>query len=230
MIKVFVFIKKLPHLTDEQFHAHWRHPHGTLTFRMPQLLGYVQNHGIGARPTLPGLPSTPYLGVPVIQLASIADLEAMAADPRYKPLQEDALLLYDQQDVVWLVMNPDGEHAQNPPSPPGGHVINALLLLRRSPQCHAEQFQRGARELSTALQAAAGHGCESRLSLPDPAYYAGKDAPPFDALIEMRFQQIDAFEKGWEARATQELLSTAKGSLLDSAQTFGFLAQEERFI
>jgi hypothetical protein len=229
LIRVFVLIKKLPHLTDEQFHAHWRHPHGTLTLRMPQLLGYVQNHGIGARPMLPGLPSTPYLGVPVIQLASIADLEAMAADPRYKPLHEDALLLYDQQDVVWLVMNPDGERAQSS-APPGSHMINALLLLRRSPQCPAVQFQRGVRELSAALQAAAGHGCESRLSLPDPAFYDGKDAPRFDALIEMRFEQIASFEKGWAASATGDLLSTAQRSLLDPLQTCGFLAQEERFI
>lgn len=228
MIKVFVFIKKLPHLTDEQFHAHWRHPHGTLTLRMPQLLGYVQNHGIGSRPTLPGLPSTPYLGVPVIQLASIADLGAMAADPLYKPLHDDALLLYDQQDVVWLVTNP--QPSARSPALPGGPIINAMLLLRRASNRPAEQFQRDIRELSAALPTAAGNGCESRLSLPDPAFYAGTDKPRFDALIEMRFAQIDSFEKGWSSPATQELLSTAQRSLLDSSQTFGFLAQEERFI
>ena len=229
MIKVFVFIKKLPHLTDEQFHAHWRHPHGTLTLRMPQLQGYVQNHGIGARPTVPGLPSTQYLGVPVIQLASVADLESMAADPLYKPLYEDALLLYDQQDVVWLVMKPDGQPVPNSP-PSSGPIVNALLLLRRAAQCPDEEFRRGIRALSAALPMAAGNGCESRLSLPDPDYYAGKDAPRFDALIEMRFMQLDAFDKGWAQHATQDLWSTAKRSLLDASQTSGFLALEERFI
>ena len=80
------------------------------------------------------------------------------------------------------------------------------------------------------MQKAAGNGCESQLNVPDPVYYAGKDAPPFDALIEMRFAQIDSFEKGWAVHATRDLLATAKGSLLDSSQTCGFLAQEERFI
>ena len=48
MIKIFVMINKQPHMTDEQFHAHWRHPHGTLTCRVPQIRAYVQDHGISS--------------------------------------------------------------------------------------------------------------------------------------------------------------------------------------
>lgn len=46
MFKVFGFIARRPDLTAEEFHAHYRHPHGTLARAMPTLLSYTQSHQI----------------------------------------------------------------------------------------------------------------------------------------------------------------------------------------
>lgn len=46
MLKVFGFIARRPDLTAEQFHAYYRHPHGTLARGMPTLLSYTQAHQI----------------------------------------------------------------------------------------------------------------------------------------------------------------------------------------
>jgi hypothetical protein len=46
MIKVFGFIARRPDLTAEQFHDHYRHPHGTMARHMPTLLSYTQAHQI----------------------------------------------------------------------------------------------------------------------------------------------------------------------------------------
>lgn len=43
MLKVFALLTKLDALDRAGFGAHWRHPHGTLTKRMPQVRRYVQN-------------------------------------------------------------------------------------------------------------------------------------------------------------------------------------------
>ena len=49
MIKVSAFLPKRADLTDEQFHAHWRHPHGDLAVRTQRIRRYVQLHGIARR-------------------------------------------------------------------------------------------------------------------------------------------------------------------------------------
>ena len=182
MITIFVLIKKLPHMTDEQFHDHWRHPHGTLTHRIPQICDYVQNHGIGAKPSLPGLESTAHLGVPAIKVEQLSDLDAMFLEPEYKPLQDDSLILYDQTDVIWLVTQQKTwrrpQELENVPSP-----VNALLFLRRSSGCPAAEFALRAEQMAASLCAAASDPCGCRVSLPALEYYAGKEAPPFDAVV-----------------------------------------------
>lgn len=46
MFKVFGFLARRPDIAPEQFHAHYRHPHGTLAREMPTLLSYTQSHQI----------------------------------------------------------------------------------------------------------------------------------------------------------------------------------------
>ena len=225
MIRVFVCIRKLAHLSDEQFHAHWRHPHGTLTRRLRQLRGYVQCHGIGP---LPGLTTTPYLGVPMIWLDGLADLAAMTADPAFAPLQADALLLYDQQDVVWMIMR------ELPSQPDAGlearrDCLNALLLLRRASRCGAADFGKGLEELRDSLRDALAGRAQCRISLPEPAAYAAAPCA-YDALLEVRFAERADFGRLWGADAVRTALTRAFAGAVDRDASRGFLGQEERFI
>jgi hypothetical protein len=66
MIKTYAFIVKKAGLSDEQFHAHWRDPHGVMTARIPYFVRYLQNHGVGEECRLAPFPPVPFRGVPVI--------------------------------------------------------------------------------------------------------------------------------------------------------------------
>lgn len=230
MIRVFVCIKKLAHMSDEQFHAHWRHPHGTLTRRMKQLRGYVQSHGIGAVPTVPGLSPTPYLGVPMIWLDGLADLAAMTADPEFIPLREDALLLYDQQDVVWLVTREieGGDAADREWD--RMDCVNALLLLRRAPGRTAAEFERGLREFQHALRSTLAGRAQSRASLPETDFHGAAVPAAYDALVEVRFADEAACARLWRHEAVQAAVQRMFATVADHDSSRGFLGREERFI
>ena len=47
MIKLFALIPKLPGITDEKFHSHWRDPHGELAKHITEMR---QNMGPGVVP------------------------------------------------------------------------------------------------------------------------------------------------------------------------------------
>ncbi len=50
-VKVFCFFARRPDLTEQQFHDHWRHPHGTMAKRITSVRRYVQAHAVGDQPT-----------------------------------------------------------------------------------------------------------------------------------------------------------------------------------
>jgi len=46
MTKMFATIPRKQGLTAQQFHDHWRHPHGTVTRKISTITAYVQSHKI----------------------------------------------------------------------------------------------------------------------------------------------------------------------------------------
>ena len=46
MIQFFALIKRKPGVTKQEFHDHWRHPHGTMGRHIPSLREYLQAHQI----------------------------------------------------------------------------------------------------------------------------------------------------------------------------------------
>src|SRR3546814_8228516 len=51
-IKILATIPRRKDISEQQFHDHWRHPHGTLSKKIACLRGYVQSHRI-VSPLLP---------------------------------------------------------------------------------------------------------------------------------------------------------------------------------
>src|SRR3546814_13761873 len=51
-IKILATIPRRKDISEQQFHDHWRHPHGTLSKQIACLRGYVQSHRI-VSPLLP---------------------------------------------------------------------------------------------------------------------------------------------------------------------------------
>ncbi|MGV6876275.1 EthD domain-containing protein [Pseudochelatococcus sp. B33] len=69
-IKMFVTIRSKPHLSKQQFHDHWRHPHGTWGRGIRNLTSYVQSHRI----------DTPHLGAAQAELDGVVEVGLETAE------------------------------------------------------------------------------------------------------------------------------------------------------
>lgn len=226
-VKVFAFIAKRADLSDEQFHAHWREPHGRLAKKVPQIRRYHQNHGIGAVPTVPGLAPTPYLGIATIWVADLVKLGAIYGDPGYVEIHEDELNLLDRNQLIWLVTREwviaPGPRADDLDFTP----TKAQLLLKRRADVPVADFEAAiGRIASGGRRKTAAIAATYALAFADA--YPSVDRPPFDAVIELSYQDSARFEKAWRRSGSALLERLAKVADLDASR--GFLAREERVI
>ena len=127
MIKTYAFIVKKAGLSDEQFHAHWRDPHGVMTARIPYFVRYLQNHGVGPGCRLPSFPPVPFRGVPVIWTRGLEDLAAAAEHPDWPPLAADGGLFYEVEQLAFVPCRETAERGSDPG--PGPHT-KAMVFLR----------------------------------------------------------------------------------------------------
>ncbi|MFZ9061757.1 MAG: EthD domain-containing protein [Steroidobacteraceae bacterium] len=127
MIKTYAFIVKKAGLSDEQFHAHWRDPHGVMTTRIPHFVRYLQNHGVGPDCRLPPFPAVPFRGVPVIWTRGLEDLAAAAEHPDWPPLAEDGGLFYEVDQLAFVPCRETAERGGDPG--PGPHT-KAMVFVR----------------------------------------------------------------------------------------------------
>lgn len=132
MIKTYAFIVKKAGLSDEQFHAHWRDPHGVMTARIPHFVRYLQNHGMGPDCRLPGFPPVKFRGVPVIWTAGLEDLAAAAEHPDWPPLAADGGLFYELDQLAFVPCR-EGAELGNDPGPGPHH--KAMLFCRQQGAC-----------------------------------------------------------------------------------------------
>jgi uncharacterized protein (TIGR02118 family) len=226
-VKVYAFIVKKHGLTDEQFHAHWREPHGRLTKKVPQIKRYLQNHGIGSVPTVPGLAPTPYLGIPTIWVENVGKLEEINRDPGFVEVHEDELNLLERDQLAWLITREtviaDGPAQDDISSIP----TKVMLLLKQKHGISEGQFRSQIASTATTADRLRGSG-RVTYALPAAEAYTTESRPPFDGVIEISFANDRACSKAWE-RHGQEIL-TALASAADIGASRGFLAHEERVI
>lgn len=214
-MKAMAFLVKLPELTDAAFFAHWRHPHGTMTRRIPQFRRYVQNHRIG---DVPGLAGGDWLGVPAIWVDDLASLAAAQAHPDYAPLDADGDKMYIRDRALWLVGDETvlaGQQAGADTMP-----VKAMLLIGDgSTPIAADAADELARRLADALPDSAG----ASATVPaDPTAHSA-----CAALVEISFPDRAAFDAAWgDGDAVLPLIADAA----DLSSCHGLLVREERVI
>lgn len=110
MIKLTFCLRRLPHLTREEFQTYWREQHAPLVAKHAEVLGilrYVQNHtaydemNAGMQASRGGPPS--YDGVAELWFESEA---AMAANTSEAAAKAGAELLEDEKKFIDLANSP----------------------------------------------------------------------------------------------------------------------------
>jgi hypothetical protein len=81
MIKFFALIPRAESVTSQEFHDHWRHPHGSMGRPIPSMVSYVQSHHIPS--DLFGLNQTTYEGIAETEFDTLADALDFGTEPQY---------------------------------------------------------------------------------------------------------------------------------------------------
>src|SRR3546814_17636131 len=81
-IKILATIPRRKDISEQQFHDHWRHPHGTLSKKIACLRGYVQSHRIVS----PLLPDTQlaYDGITELWYDRLDDAPNLGTEPAHR--------------------------------------------------------------------------------------------------------------------------------------------------
>lgn len=81
MIKMIGVVAPRQGMSDQHFHDHWRHPHGTYVMQINLVRGYVQCHCIDSAVVGPNL--TGFAGVAELNFDSIEESQRFATHPTY---------------------------------------------------------------------------------------------------------------------------------------------------
>jgi uncharacterized protein (TIGR02118 family) len=187
LIKLFGLIPRRVDISNEQFHAHWATTHRELALRIRALRRYVQSHRVAGE--IPGLPSAIYEGVAEVWLEDVPTAVALAEDPDYTDhakLDEPNFSDVDRHAVIVA-----REHVLRNAGSIGKHEpgVKAIFLLRA-----ADGFDLGG--LPAGLMDDMGPS-RAVLAIPVAESYADGDAPPYDAVLELSFDDRRAFERAW---------------------------------
>lgn len=225
MIKVFALIPRRPDVPVEEFHDHWRHPHGDLALRITTMQGYLQSHRLASPGG--GLEDPPYEGIAEVWFEDLATAAGMGEDPDYiEGCHADEPLFIDVDRLAFLMTEQDVLVA-GPPTAQDAAGVKLLILLPadgdapRSVGPSREQEQ----ELGTRLGAT-----RHVLCLPSAEAYADA-APPYGGIRELWWPDRRAMESARDAEpdawkqlvggATEALLATEHRVLWPSARVAG---------
>jgi hypothetical protein len=101
-VKLFAAIPRRQDISRQEFHDHWRHPHGTMGRRISILRKYVQSHQIDC--DLLGEDQTRYEGVAEAWMDSVADAKYFPEEPVYaNRVIPDELLFIDLPNLKFLI-------------------------------------------------------------------------------------------------------------------------------
>ena len=193
MIKVIVAIPKRADITDAQFHAHWREPHGRLALNIKPMRRYVQAHRI-AYPAL-GLPCGPYAGFAEVWLDDVPAALGLGSDPDYlRYLRPDEPNFCDQAGLKFLFTKEDIARA-GPADGGAAPLFKLMQLVRRRPGLSEAVFQGEWGRGPAEVQAAAALDLERHIRCRSVPETATGMAPAFDAVREMGWRDAAAFEQ-----------------------------------
>lgn len=198
MVKTFAAIPRRKDISRQQFHDHWRHPHGTLSRKITTLRGYVQSHQVDC-PML-GPDQTRYDGITELWYDSVHDATTMTNEPAYiRYNKPDEPLFVDMDGLIFVLMReeviasrPDindwPSEADIAWSPWDWAVSTKLIQL-----VHADADPAWASEEDADLGRRIGALRHVRSY---PLAEVHGDAPPFTGVRELWWPTISAFEAG----------------------------------
>ena len=227
MIKVFALIPKLPHVTDEKFHAHWRDPHGELARRITTIRRYSQSHAVAG--FVSGFAPAIYQGLAEVHFDSLEIAAAMGNDPNYvNYCGADEPNFIDQSRLAFMfcaerVVLAGPELAVDSPE------IKAMLLLKRAPGLAPADFCDGLAKLSEVAIDATHEliRCVQCTTLPE-LYASGE--PAFDAIVELSWVSRAAYERSWASSSTVDRHLSALAAITDMRASSSLLAEPYRII
>ncbi len=101
MIQFFALIPRKKGVSSQEFHDHWRHPHGTMGRNIPTLRSYVQSHQIHT--DLLGADQARFEGIAESTFDTIQDAMTFGEEPYYKKhIQPDEPNFVDGPGLEWL--------------------------------------------------------------------------------------------------------------------------------
>ena len=212
MVKVFALIPRRPDVTEEFFHEHWAGPHAELAKRITTIRRYVQSHRVA--PGVAGLPPAIYEGIAEVWFDDFATAAGMGEDPNYaEGAHLDEPNFIDIDRLGFVIADEDVLRA-GPPVGQDDAGVKAALLLRGGRAALAEAAARLADQVPAATRVTVSTAVDE--------LYADGAEPAFDAIVELWFDDVAAFEAAWASASVADL-GAADGSA-------GFLADELRVI
>lgn len=225
MIRFFSLLPRRDGVTSQQFHDHWRHPHGTMGRLIPGLNSYVQAHQVHT--DLLGPEQHEVEGVAISDFDSPAAATGLLSEPQYVDhVAPDESSFQDVSKVRFLSTD---EEVLQPRLAEGPHPADAQWnVLERPTSIQLLQFV----HLDGNAAWAGDDDIELGRSLGafrharnHPNVVVHGDDPPFLGARQLWWPTVSAFEDGVDAapEAFQHLVSRAGHAIT-------LLAQSERFV
>jgi uncharacterized protein (TIGR02118 family) len=228
MIKFFGLIPRRPDISSDEFHDHYRHPHGTLGRQISTFRQYVQSHQIHT--DLLGDGQEVFEAVAEVWFDTVPDAVGLADDPHYlEHVQPDEPNFVDMDKLKWLytteevlISGPD-VHSSDAAARglQGFHLERATsikLMQFREASGGAERSAEEDAVLGARLGAVRLVRCRPQLEI------HAEEPPAFAEVQELWWPTVWAFEEAvGSGDALQEFMAIAPSSVT-------LLAQAERFI
>jgi uncharacterized protein (TIGR02118 family) len=202
VVKLLALMPRRPGLSVDSFRHHWRHIHADLVKQITAVQRYVQSYPLEA---LPGTFALPYDGIAEIWYADQDAVARATTDPEYLAgARRDEAAFIDMTRHVRLVTH---ERVLLPgpavPSTPPSSVKAVLFMMDSGDGSVAEWGRlRGARRVVESL-------------------VVDQTAPPYDRVLEIRWDSKDAFRSDWERGGPE---------LVDGRNCTGVLVKEVQII
>lgn len=227
MIRFFSLLPRRPDVSSQEFHDHWRHPHGTMGRLIPGLVDYLQAHQVHT--DLLGDGQAEYEGVAIAAFDSPETAAGLVTEPQYvdhvvpdEPLFQDlsrtAFFSTDEEFLVPLLHAGEGTHEADAAwnvleRPTSFQLLQFVHLDGNADWAGDDDAELGRR--TGAFRHARNH--------PNAAVHG--DEPPFRGARQLWWPTWSAFHDGVRAdrEAFDRLVSRAGHAITLLAQTERFL-------
>ncbi|GAB2601215.1 hypothetical protein Aab01nite_64140 [Paractinoplanes abujensis] len=227
MLRFFSLLVRRPDVTAEEFHDHWRHPHGTMGRLIPGLRSYVQAHQVDT--DLLGAGQDEVAGVAISSFDSAADASGLLSEPQYvdhvqpdEPafqIPERSRFLSTDEEVLVARLRAQDGHAYGDAL---WDVLDRSVTIQLLQFVHLDGHASWAGDDDLELGRRLGAFRHTR-NYPSPAVHG--NTPPFLGARQLWWPTMSAFRAG--AQSDPEAWQTLIGR---AGHAITMLTRSERFL